>query len=172
MADGGALMSQTFVPGPDTMRAFRSALGRFATGVTVVTTQTDDGPLGITANSFSSVSLHPPLVLWSPAKSSRRFAPFTEAEHFAIHVLACHQADICGGFVTEGNAFEPLEWAQSARGTPLIDGCLARFECERHAVHDAGDHAIVIGRVLEATFEEGDPLLFVGGRYGRFAQPP
>lgn len=161
-------MTDSFIPGPQTMRAFRDALGRFATGVTVVTTQTPNGPLGITANSFSSVSLDPPLVLWSPAKASRRFQPFVEAEHFAIHVLASHQSDICGGFVSEGNAFEPLEWAHSDRGTPLIEGCLARFECARHAVHDAGDHAIVIGRVLGATFGEGDPLLFVSGRYGRF----
>ncbi|SER56221.1 NADH-FMN oxidoreductase RutF, flavin reductase (DIM6/NTAB) family [Tranquillimonas rosea] len=161
-------MTDSFSPGPDTARAYRDALGRFATGVTVITCMTEDGPLGITANSFSSVSLEPPLVLWSPAKASKRFVPFTEADHFAIHVMGSDQAHVCGGFAKQGDAFEALDWYEGPRGTPLIEGCLARFDCARHAVHDGGDHAIVIGHVLDATLREGDPLLFVGGRFGRF----
>lgn len=166
-------MTDSFTPGPESHRAFRDALGRFATGVTVVTTNTPEGPLGITVNSFASVSLDPPLVLWSPAKSSRRYRAFTEAEHFAIHVMADDQAAISGGFIREGAAFDRLDWAPSEdTGTPLIEGCLARFECARHAVHDAGDHAIVLGRVLSAAYREGKPLLFVAGQYGHFTHRP
>jgi hypothetical protein len=88
MADGGsALTRHDFIPGPDTTRALRDAMGRFATGVTVITTRRADGPVGITANSFASLSLDPPLVLWAPGRFSRRFAYFVDAPHFAIHVL-------------------------------------------------------------------------------------
>ncbi|RVT85666.1 flavin reductase [Rhodobacteraceae bacterium CCMM004] len=172
MPDGGQRVSQEFVPGPDTARAFRDALGRFATGVCVVTCRSAGRPLGITANSFASVSLDPPLVLWSPAKASRRYRPFVEAGHFAIHVMADHQSAVCLGFVREGAAFDALTWSENAEGVPLIDGCLARFDCVQEAVHDAGDHAIVIGRVRSASFEEGAPLLFVAGQYGRFTTAP
>jgi flavin reductase (DIM6/NTAB) family NADH-FMN oxidoreductase RutF len=159
----------SFTPGPDTERALRDALGRFATGVTVVTTATAEGPVGITANSFAAVSLVPPLVLWSPARASRRFAAFVEAPEFAIHVMADDQFDVCGGFTRRGGAFDRLDWhASPDTGVPLIDGCLARFECSRHAVHDGGDHAIVVGRVHAVCYREGEPLLFAGGRYGRF----
>ena len=96
------------VPGPDTQKAFRDALGRFATGVTVVTTDSEIGPLGITANSFASVSLDPPLVLWSPAKSSRRYEAFAEAKDFAIHVIGAEQAEISARFSRDGTAFEEI----------------------------------------------------------------
>ncbi len=153
-------------PGCDT-RALRDALGRFATGVTVITCATPDGPLGITANSFASVSLDPPLVLWSPAKASRRYAAFAGAERFAVHVLSDTQGDVGRGFVRDGAAFDGLDWSAQHDGTPLIAGCLARFHCARHAVHEAGDHSIVVGRVLAADYGLGDPLIFVTGRYGR-----
>ncbi len=164
----GGVTAEGFVPGPETARAFRDALGRFATGVTVVTCATPDGPLGITANSFASLSLDPPLVLWSPAKSSRRFAPFVAAGHYAIHVLSDTQGTIGDGFVRDGAAFGALDWAPNAEGVPVIAGCLARFDCARAAVHDGGDHAIVVGRVLRAAMTEGAPLVFAGGRYGGF----
>ena len=122
----------TFVPGPDAARDFRDALGRFATGVTVVTCEAD-GPLGITANSFASVSLDPPLVLWSPARGSRRFDAFAGARHFAIHVLGAEQEALGAGFSSSGEAFEGLELERNAEGVPLIAGCLARFECRAHA---------------------------------------
>ncbi|SLN20324.1 flavin reductase family protein [Roseisalinus antarcticus] len=146
-------------------RDFRAALGRFATGVTVITATAHPGPVGITANSFASVSLDPPLVLWSPAKSSSRFDLFAGAEHYAIHVLDSHQREICDGFTRAKDAFDALDWAPGAQGVPLIEGCLARFECRREAVHDAGDHAIIVGRVTRAAFRDGTPLLFQGGRF-------
>jgi flavin reductase (DIM6/NTAB) family NADH-FMN oxidoreductase RutF len=149
-------------------KAFRHALGAFATGVTVVTTATPDGPLGITVNSFTSVSLDPALVLWCPAKFSRRFKPFAETAHFAIHVLGADQKSIADGFSRDGAAFDGLDWHTSAKGVPLIDGVLARFVCDTWAVHDAGDHAIVIGHVIEAARAAGPGLVFHGGVWGRF----
>lgn len=166
----GRALSDThhFVPGPHSTRAFRDALGRFTTGVTVVTTQTEGGPLGITANSFTSVSLEPPLVLWAPARAAGRFPVFVAAEHFAVHVLGVEQAALCAAFVRDGAAFSDLPWASGPTGTPLIDGCLARFDCSRYAVYDGGDHALVLGRVLAATTRAGAPLVFSGGQYGGF----
>ena len=155
-----------FVPGPDSQSDFRDALGAFATGVTVVTCRSSHGPLGITANSFSSVSLKPPLVLWCPARSSSRFDAFIRAQHFAIHVLRRDQHALCRRFASEGLAFEGLDWREDEAGVPEIDGCLARFECTREAVHDAGDHAIVVGLVSAVTRNRGEPLVFAGGRYG------
>jgi len=146
-------------------RAFRDALGAYATGVTIVTTASADGPIGITANSFASVSLNPPLVLWSPAKSSKRFKYFTGAKHFAVHILDGHQQQLCNGFTRDKSAFDGLDWAANDDGVPLINGCLARFECTLDAEHDAGDHTIIVGRVTGASAREGLPLLFQGGRF-------
>lgn len=172
MPDGGErILMQSVTPGPDTTRAFRDALGRYATGVTVITTQSEIGPLGITANSFASVSLDPPLILWSPAKQSKRYAAFAGAEHYAIHVIGAEQKDICDRFSKNGTAFDGTDWEQSAHGVPLLNGCLARFECKRVANHDAGDHEIIVGSVLHATWRAGEPLVFSQGAYGRFAHP-
>lgn len=169
MADGGArALMDTFIPGPETERDFRDALGQFATGVTVVTCASKDGPIGITANSFASVSLDPPLVLWSPARASRRFPYFEAARHFAIHILGEEQAAVCRAFVRDGAAFGAVDWTEGAEGVPLIDGCLARFECRREAVHEGGDHLIVVGRVTRAAYRKGAPLVFCSGCYGRF----
>lgn len=158
-----------FVPEPANQRSLRTALGSFTTGVAVVTAATDDGPLGMTANSFASVSLDPPLVLWSPAKSSRRHAPFVSAEHYAIHVLSADQHDVGEHFVRHANDFSGLNWSENEEGVPVIAGALARFECARWTVHDGGDHSIVIGRVLRAAHREGEPLCFSRGSFGRFA---
>ncbi len=160
-------LMQTFVPADDA-RGFRDALGAFATGVTIVTAAGPDGPAGITANSFASVSLDPPLVLWSPGKASSRYPIFSGAERFAIHVLAEEQWQVAQGFTRALDAFAGLDWARDADGVPLIADCLARFDCAREAVHDAGDHAIVVGRVLGAARRPGAALLFQGGRFGRF----
>jgi flavin reductase (DIM6/NTAB) family NADH-FMN oxidoreductase RutF len=157
-----------FVPGEETAREFRDALGRFATGVTIVTTMTDQGPLGITANSFASVSLDPPLVLWSPARTSRRFPAFEAATHYAIHVLGEDQRELCAHFSRDGFAFDALDWRKGDHGIPEIAGCLARFDCERTAAHDGGDHLIIVGRVLSAEARDGAPLVFSSGRYGHF----
>ncbi len=149
----------------DDPKAFRNALGAYATGVTVVTVPSDDGPIGITANSFASVSLAPPLVLWSPAKASKRFKYFADAPHFAIHVLDAHQQDMCNGFTKDKSAFDGLDWVTGAHDVPHIRGCLARFECTLDASHDAGDHTIIIGRVTGASARAGLPLLFQSGRF-------
>lgn len=158
-----------FIPGPDTARVLRDALGRFATGVTVVTTEGPDGPVGVTANSFAAVSLNPPLILWAPAKSSRRCRAFAEARTFAVHVLAADQIELCRHFTQPDDHFTGLSTAVSPEGTPLIEGTLARFECSTDTTHDAGDHVIVIGRVLRARFRPGAPLVFSQGGYGGFA---
>lgn len=158
-----------FVPGPDTARDFRDALGRFATGVTVVTCRdADDRPLGITANSFASLSLDPPLVLWSPARASRRFKAFEAAEHFAIHVLSEPQFALCRQFALDGHDFSGLDWHENPEGVPVIDSSLAHFECQRHAIHEGGDHAIIVGRVSAASMTDDAPLIFAKGSYGRF----
>jgi flavin reductase (DIM6/NTAB) family NADH-FMN oxidoreductase RutF len=157
MSDGAGA-EPGFIPTPETARAFRDALGTFATGVTVITADGPEGPVGITANSFSSLSLDPPLVLWSPARSSRRFGVFAGAERFAIHVLAAGQTDIAQHFTRTGDLPEGG-----------LGPVLARFDCARHAVHDGGDHAIVVGRVLRVWHAPGAPLVFHAGRFGGFA---
>jgi flavin reductase (DIM6/NTAB) family NADH-FMN oxidoreductase RutF len=149
-------------------RAFRAALGRYATGVTVVTTLNAQGPVGITANSFTSVSLDPPLVLWCPAKSSARFSAFAAATHYAIHVLAADQIELCYRFSRSGVDFTGIDPAETPEGLPLLHGCLARFDCAAHAAHDGGDHAILVGRVLRAFVRDGTPLLFWHSRFGDF----
>jgi flavin reductase (DIM6/NTAB) family NADH-FMN oxidoreductase RutF len=126
--------------------------------------------VGITANSFASVSLDPPLVLWSPARASRRFDVFAQARSFAIHVLAADQQAVCDAFVQPGPANIPL--ADGPEGLPLIGGCHARFLCRRHAIFDGGDHAILVGRVFEAMRRDVDPLVFHAGRYGTFGARP
>ena len=149
-------------------RPFRTALGRFATGVTVVTAQTPQGPIGMTANSFSSVSMDPPLVMWCPAKASSRYRHFAEARHFAIHVLGEDDEALAMNFARSGHAFDGLDVTENRHGVPLLGRCLARFECATHQLHDAGDHAIVLGRVISAAFREGEALIFSQGQFRRF----
>lgn len=161
-------MPTAFAPTPDNTRLLRDAFGRFATGVTVVTATTDDGPVGITANSFSSLSLEPALVLWSPAIGSKRFDDFANARHFAIHILADDQASVCEGFVRNKRAFEGLDMTLNDHGVPLINNCLARLECKHVATHPGGDHVIVVGEVTYAQFNDGNPLGFFGGKFGVF----
>jgi flavin reductase (DIM6/NTAB) family NADH-FMN oxidoreductase RutF len=162
-------MEALFVPGGDNHRAYRNALGSFTTGVTVVTAMTAEGPIGMTVNSFASVSLDPPLVLWSPAKSSSRYSAFTGARHFAIHVLGADQDHLSAAFTRGGNGFDGIEVSFNDESVPVLPGTLARFECAEQAQHDAGDHTIIIGRVLRVAHRQGEPLCFSGGRFGRFA---
>ena len=152
-------------------RALRNALGRYATGVTVVTCSTAEGPMGFTANSFAAVSLDPALVLWSPAKASGRFAHFATAQHYAIHVLEAAHADWPLRFSRGGEGFHGLSHEVNTESVPVIHGALARFDCVQHATHDGGDHLIVVGRVLRAAYREGAPLVFSQGGYGRFVGP-
>lgn len=160
----------SFVPAPDNTRLLRDAFGRFATGVTIVTAASEQGVVAITANSFTSVSLTPPLVLWSPDRNSRRFPYFEEARHYAIHVLAADQDDLCWQVAKDAFGLNHLQLAQNKNGVPLLENCLARFECTRSAIHDGGDHAIVLGHVDRATMrEEGDALTFYKGQMGQIA---
>lgn len=145
---------------------FRAALGSFATGVTVITTESDAGPVAIIANSFSSVSLDPPLVLWSPAKSSARFGYFANAPQFVVHILAADQHDICAAILKSMSAIADVPTHTSDCGLPMIEGALATFECNLSATHDAGDHVIVVGQVTKAHHVGGDPLVFHGGKFG------
>jgi len=146
---------------------FRRCLGRFATGVTVISCVAPDGThCGITANSFSSVSLEPPLVLWNIAKVSRSVDALINADFFGINVLTAEQQSVSVHFArSKGDLFRSVPHALSARGVPRLSGTLAWFECRTWATHDCGDHFIVIGEVLDYEPGNGDPLLFYGGRY-------
>ncbi len=158
-----------FAPTTENHRDYRNALSCFATGVTVITVNAPDGPLGMTANSFASVSLDPALVLWSPAKYSERYTHFATATHFAIHVLRHSQKDLALHFAKQGDAFDHVAATVNAAGVPIFDDCLARFECATHAVHDAGDHAIVVGQVQNVLLNDGAPLIFAQRDYGTIA---
>lgn len=160
----------TFTPGSGTERAFRDTLGCFGTGVTVVTATGPRGPVGITANSFASVSLDPPLVLWSPARLSDRFSVFTSVKHSVINVLSDDQHELAMSFARSGEApFEHGNWVENAEGAPILPEAMAHFECEAYAAHDGGDHVILVNRVLRAAHRDGSPLLFSRGKFGTFA---
>jgi flavin reductase (DIM6/NTAB) family NADH-FMN oxidoreductase RutF len=169
MADGGAVTQMGFAPTPDNASAFRQALGRFGTGVTVVTIDGPNGPMGFTANSFSSLSMDPPLVMWALARSAARFAFYADARHFAIHVLAADQIGLVERFMRAGQGFDGLDYELNAQKVPLLSGAVARFECDLHATHEGGDHLIVVGRVARFVFSDGAPLVFAKGQMGRFA---
>ena len=144
----------------------RQCLGKFATGVTVVTCHGALGPCGITANSFSSVSLEPPLVLWNIAKVSNSLQAYLVAEHFAINVLGSEQKEISHHFAqSDHTRFNGIEYQTSEHGVPLIPGSVACFECRTHQIHDCGDHYIIIGEVENFRSNDGEPLLFYGGDY-------
>lgn len=151
-------------------RTLRDALGCFATGVTVVTTLDEDGqPVGLTANSFTSVSLEPPLLLVCIAKSAGSLAAMEAAENFAVNVLHIGQQPTSNLFAKSGeDRFAATPWSRGHNGAPLLSGALANFECHRHALHDGGDHVILVGEVVRARFEpRRDPLLYFRGKYRR-----
>lgn len=146
---------------------FRHALGSFATGVTVITTRDADGaPLGLTANSFNSVSLDPPLVLWSLAKSALCLSAFQSAEHWAVHVLAADQEALSARFAKRGaDKFAGLEALSGIGGVPLLANCAARFQCRNTFQYDGGDHLIFVGEVASFERSTAAPLVFHAGRY-------
>lgn len=158
---------RSFIPDAGNGRDLRDAFGRFATGVTVITARGPEGPTAITANSFSSISMDPPLVMWSPAKGSARHDIFAGAEHFAIHVLAADQHDLAMGIARDRHALAHAVLGSNDNDVPVLNDCLARFDCRRYALHDAGDHSIVLGEVLRATLRTGAPLAFFGGKVAR-----
>ena len=147
----------------------RTALGRFATGVAIMTTMTAGRrAVGLTANSFSSVSLDPALILWSLAKKSPNRSAFEDAGYFAVNVLTTQQAGISTRFAQPlADKFHGVEWRPGLQGVPVISGCIAHFECRlKHRV-DGGDHTIFIGEVERFASHCGEPLLFLGSRYHR-----
>lgn len=149
-------------------RDMRDALGRFATGVCVITTTTDDQrALGMTANSFSSVSLDPPLVLWSLQNNSDVYEPFATPKHFAINVLAKEQQDLSSQYARKGDhIIDPEHYRVGKYGSPVVRDALVTFECELDATHEGGDHLIIVGRVLNMVSRPtGEPLLFFAGGY-------
>jgi flavin reductase (DIM6/NTAB) family NADH-FMN oxidoreductase RutF len=151
-------------------RTLRDAMGCFATGVTVVTALAAGGaPAGFTANSFTSVSLEPPLLLVCIASAGRSAALLRETPHFGVNVLQTGQQAASTRFAGKGeDRFATVPWTRGETGVPLLDGSLVSFECRRHAVHEAGDHFILVGEVVRAQFEpRRDPLLFFRGRYRR-----
>lgn len=145
----------------------RRAFGTFATGVTVVTALGEDGrPAGLTVNSFSSVSLDPPLVLWSLSARSPSLPLFEVASHFAINVLAAHQAEASLRFSRPAaDKFAGHRWRGGLGGAPLLEECVSWFECRRHARHTGGDHVIFLGEVERLTHTRRKPLVFLHGRY-------
>lgn len=147
---------------------FRAALGTFATGVTIVTARTAEGALvGLTANSFNSVSLAPPLVLWSLARAAGSMAVFSAGSHYAINVLAADQKDLAERFAAKGaDRFSGVGFDIGAGGAPLLHGAAATFECFNRSRYDEGDHVIFVGEVEHCATRAGaSPLLFHGGRY-------
>src|SRR5215217_2007808 len=147
-------------------RTLRDALGCFATGVTVVTALDGAGkPVGLTANSFTSVSLDPPLLLVCIAKEAASAPALLAARHFAVNVLQTGQQPASIRFSTRHeDRFGPNDWSPGEYGAPILGNSLSVFECERHAVHDGGDHHMLVGHVLKASFDPTlDPLLFFRG---------
>ncbi|MBC8242234.1 MAG: flavin reductase family protein [Alphaproteobacteria bacterium] len=153
-------------------RVFRDAMGCFASAVTVVSTITENGQaVGVTVNSFNSVSLDPPLVLFCLGREATSFDHFVASGRFAVNILRREQDKVSSGFAADGaNFFQSLEREVSSLGNPLVPDALAMFDCETEAVHDGGDHIILIGRVRELRHDpEGEPLLYYRGRYGAVA---
>lgn len=150
-------------------RRFRDVLGAFASGVTVVAAMGDDGPAGLTVQSFASVSLDPPLVMFSVAKSARSWPTIERAGAFCATILAADQAPLAVRMATRGiDKFSGVEWTPSTvTGSPVIEGGLGHVDCRIEAVYEAGDHLIVLGRVVDlATTGRQDALLFYRGQYG------
>lgn len=149
-------------------RELRNALGRFATGVCLITTVSDKGDaLALTANSFASVSLDPPLVLWNLQNSSDVYDVFSRPRYFAINVLAAEQLEHSNRYAKKGDhLLAPEHYSPGKHGAPVILDALVNFECELHACHEGGDHLIIVGRVHDMqTRPAGEPLLFYAGAY-------
>ena len=142
----------------------RRALGQYATGVTVVTALAGDTPIGMTANSFTSVSLAPPLILWCVAKTAASHDLFVAAPHFAVHVLGARHGDLALAFAGKrGEKFAGVDWQPGVAGVPVLREVAPIFECRTWARYPGGDHTIIVGEVLELMTRPGDPLLFHSG---------
>ena len=152
-------------------RRFRDVLGRFASGVTVVAGISNGEPVGLTCQSFSSVSLEPPLVVFIPAKSSRAWPLIQRSGRFCVNFLSAGQSDISNTMASRGSdKFADVKWTPAPQtGSPMLEGALAHVDCTIHAVHEAGDHYLVLGRVVDLITHpdtaDADPLLFFRGSY-------
>lgn len=153
-------------------KAFRNALGQFATGVTVVTALDGQGnKIGMTANSFSSVSLDPMLVLWSIARTATCFDSFMAADHFIVHVLNNRQQAISNQFASKCiDRFEGISHQSGLGGVPLLNDFSAAFQCQTEHQYEGGDHVIIVGRVMEFDTRDHAPLIFHSGRYAGLEQ--
>jgi flavin reductase (DIM6/NTAB) family NADH-FMN oxidoreductase RutF len=155
-------------------RDFRRSLGKFATGITVITTRTAEGqPIGFTANSFASASLEPPLVTWNLARSSANIGHFERCSHYAVNVLSHDQMALSIHFAKpSGDKFALIGYEEGAGGAPLLAGCCAWFECSNEVRYPGGDHLIFLGRVERFARAERAPLLYHGGHYGLVTRHP
>ena len=152
---------------------FKVALSMFATGVTIVTARTASGALmGLTANSFNSVSLSPPLVLWSLSKAASTLAAFSTGSHYAINILGADQQDLAKRFAAQGaDRFAGVDFTEGMQGAPLLNGAVASFECFNRSRYEEGDHVIFVGEVEHCNhIADASPLLFHGGRF--YAEHP
>ncbi|RLA55741.1 MAG: flavin reductase [Gammaproteobacteria bacterium] len=156
-------------------RELRNALGRYATGVCVISTVTDTGqPVGMTANSFSSVSLDPPLVLWSLQNDSEVYDVFSRPRFFAINILAHEHEPHSNQYARKGqHEMDAAHYRVGKHGSPLIHEALVSFECELEATHEGGDHLIIVGRIRDLHERpDGEPLLFFSGGYHKLHSAP
>jgi flavin reductase (DIM6/NTAB) family NADH-FMN oxidoreductase RutF len=154
-------------------RDFRNALGTFATGVTIITAMTADGrPYGLTCNSFASVSLNPPLVLWSLGMFSNGLSVFQNASHFAVNILGESQQELANKFAkSSGEKFAGVDWTPGLGNAPILAGGVANFQCRAANRYYGGDHIIFLGAVEAYAYNRKEPLLFARGGYGRFVAP-
>ncbi|WP_073455082.1 flavin reductase family protein [Pseudonocardia thermophila] len=166
-------MTGSAPPGPVSPSMMREVLGHFVTGIVVVTAAGPDGPLGFTCQSFTSLSLDPPLVSFAPARTSKTWPRIREVGKFCVNVLAVEHQDLSIGFARSGvDKFAGVAWRPSPFGSPLLDGVAAWIDCELWAEHDGGDHTIVIGKVLDLGADETRlPLLYYRGQYTVAAGP-
>lgn len=154
---------------------FRAAMGRFATGVTVVTTLDGQAPLGLTVNAFASLSLDPPLALIAIDRRSRLHIALPQAGFFAASILSAEQAELSRRFAGQtadrADRFHGVSWRRAVTGAPVLDGALAWVDCRVEAVYPGGDHSIIVGRVLALESYAGEPLLYFRGAYGQIDAP-
>lgn len=157
---------------PQDSRAFRSALGCFATGIAVITAGEGEAAKGITVNSFTSVSLDPPLVLWCLGSNSSRYDLFTKPEKFTVSILGAEHKSISDRLVSAADCgLGGIALTATDNGAPGIAGALAVFECTREAMHEAGDHVIIVGRVSRfSARDDGMPLIYARGKYRALAE--
>jgi 3-hydroxy-9,10-secoandrosta-1,3,5(10)-triene-9,17-dione monooxygenase reductase component len=165
------VVSDTWELAPDDSSAFRTVMGCFATGVTIVTAVDQGEPVGMACNSFTSVSLDPPLVLFCPAVGSSTWPRIQSAGSWCVNILAEHSEDLCRLFATPGaDRFGPTAWHTGVTGAPILEDAIAYIDCEAEAEYPGGDHVIAVGRVRQMGYKHGAlPLLFHRGAYGRFA---